>query len=93
LTEAYPVTEETETRVCILREGIRSGPILPASDVLQCLRQIPVEQCDHGLDPGIKQRVDQTVVEIYTRLVGHVSGPPRENSWPRYRQSVCADLK
>lgn len=86
LVEGHPqlhtVPKGGEAERCIVQEGICHTLILPPSSILQGLRQIPVEQCDHGLDVRIQQAIDQLVVVGNTPEVGAASVPIGEDAGP-----------
>src|SRR5262249_47973184 len=57
------------------------------ADVLQCLRQIPVEERGEGRDASLEQTVDETAVEIETARVRRTA-PLRDHARPRDGETI-----
>ena len=58
-----PVAERLRDQAGVVGEAVGGVPVQPAAGILEGLRQIPVEQGGHGIDPPVQQGVDEPVVE------------------------------
>ena len=60
---------------------------LPAAFVLQGLRQIPMVECQEGLNAGSKEFINQATVEIHSFWV-RMASTRRKNPRPRYGETI-----
>ncbi len=58
-----------------------------AAAVLQCLRQVPVEQVDERLDAGVQQGVDEAPVEVEAELVD-AADSHRQHPRPAHAEAI-----
>ena len=90
--DAHPVTEPVVDRGRVVGEVLGGVAHQPAAAVLQRLRQVPVVQRGHRLDPALEETVDQALVVVQPALL-HVAAAVGQDPRPGDREAVVRDTE
>ena len=89
----HPVSKLLIARPRVSREAVGKVWVCEASLVLQRLREIPVVQGDEGLDTGLEESIDQSVVEVHAGLVVGAWCAIGEDTGPGQGEAIKTGLK
>src|SRR6185369_3586446 len=88
--QRYAAPEFFEQHRGVVREPARHVSVPPAAAILEHLRQVPMEEREHGRDAGLEQRVHEPVVERQAGLV-HAPRASGEHPAPGDREAIGAE--